>query len=263
MHARRSFLIGGMLSIAAVTFALGGCGSDGTAAPVTTPPATEPATTQPGTTVAPTTIAPTTVAPTTSTEPPTTEPAAPEQPAIWPAAGTVFTTPEAAAADFVESVLGVPAVLGPFEAGDQRSGEIAVYSPGEGSEPVERGLLILRRLAPDDGWFVLAAAHDTSTVTTPVAGSTVPAGPITVSGLGHGFEASMTVSARIAGVAEPIDAEHTMAGSMEDPGTYTVELDLTGVSPGTVVMLLVQGGTGLETDPGEFGAIAVVVGSAA
>jgi hypothetical protein len=49
-----------------------------------------------------------------------------------------------------------------------------------------------------------------------------------------------------------------MAGSMESPG-FEVTLDLSGTQD--MVMVLVRGGTGLETDPGEFAAIALVIGS--
>lgn len=274
MHATR--ILPALFTV--TLFAAAGCGSESTTTSTTSTASTastassssSAATTEASTTtLVPTTVEPTTVAPTstvvvtTSTSTSTTVPS-PAQLAIWPAAGTVFDTPEAAAADFVERVLAVPPALGAFEAGDSRSGEIAVFSTGEGTGPdtgsVERSRLLLRQLGPDDGWFVLAAVHDASTVVVPEAGATVPAGPITVAGVGHGFEASMMVSAFIAGDPAPIDAEHTMAGSMEDPGDYSVTLDLTGVAPGTTVMLMVRGGTGLETDPGEFGAIAVTVG---
>jgi hypothetical protein len=43
------------------------------------------------------------------------------------------------------------------------------------------------------------------------------------------------------------------------PGPFQVTLDLTGVQPGDTVMLLVRGGVGLETDPGEFGAIPILI----
>lgn len=270
MHARRSLPT--LVALVALA-ALSACGSDtpsATTSPTTATPTSAvatttpaPTTTPPPTTVAPTTVAPTTVAPTTSVAATstTTIPIAPAQPAMWPAAGVFFATPDEAAADFVEAVLGVPAVVGPFVGADARSGEIAVFSPGEGGTPVERSVLIVRQLAPSDGWFVIAAIHDTTTITSPESGSTVTAGPITVAGLGHGFEASIMVSAYVAGNATPLDAQHTMAGTMEAPGEYQVTLDLSGAAPGDVVMLLVNGGTGLETDPGEFGAIPVVIGS--
>lgn len=243
-----------------VIVALPGCSDDSPSTAPTTASPTTSTVPAPSTTTTSTTTSTTTTTSSTTTSSSTTAPEA-RQPAIWPAPTVVFDTPDAAAADFVEAVLGVPAVLGPFEAGDARSGEMIVFSPGEGTTPVERSRLLLRRLGPDDGWFVIGAVHETTTVDSPEAGSTVVAGLVTVSGVGHGFEASVMVSAYVAGVATPLDAEHTMAGSMESPGPYEVTLDLSGATTGDMVMVLVRGGTGLETDPGEFAAIALVIGS--
>jgi hypothetical protein len=200
----------------------------------------------------------TTVETTTST----TAPAGLEQPAIWPAADVVFTTPEEAAEDFVREVLGVPPVLGEFQQGDARSGELEVLSPGEGASPtsVVRSTLLLRQLGPDDGWFVVGAQNDNAVVTTPASPAEVPAGPVTVSGRARGFEANVVVSAFVAGDAgTDLDEEVTSGGALETPEPFTVTLDLTGAEPGDVVAVLVRGGTGLETDPGDFGAIPVVI----
>jgi hypothetical protein len=200
----------------------------------------------------------TTVETTTST----TAPAGLEQPAIWPAEDVVFPTPEEAAEDFVREVLGVPPTLGAFQQGDARSGELAVLSPGEGETPttVVRSTLLLRQLGPDDGWFVLGAQNDNAVITTPGSSADVPAGELTVSGRARGFEANVVVSAFVAGdAAAELDEEITTGGALETPEPFTVTLDLTGADPGDVVALLVRGGTGLETDPGDFGAIPVVI----
>lgn len=225
------------LILVALTFGLTACGGDddgGSATPTTTTTTTSTSTTLAGL----------------------------EQPAIWPAADVYFSTPAAAATSFVEQVLGVPAVLGEFQAGDSRSGEIQVFSPGEGASAtrVERGLLLLRQLGSRSGWFVLAAENANATITTPVQGAKVVASQLTVSGKARGFEANVVVSARRAGTAQPtLGSVVTQGGAMETPEPYSVVLDLAGAASGDVVMLLVRGGTGLETDPGEFGAIAVVI----
>jgi hypothetical protein len=185
-----------------------------------------------------------------------------EQPAIWPADDKVFRTPEEAAEDFVTEVLGVPPVLGEFQQGDARSGEIEVLSPGEGAAatPVARGRLLLRRLGPDDGWFILAAVNDNASITAPESMAEVEAGPLTVEGRARGFEANVVVRAFVAGDADAqLDQEITQGGAFETPEPFTVTLDLSSASAGDVVTLLVRGGTGLETDPGEFGAIPVVI----
>ena len=198
---------------------------------------------------------------TTIADPPTTttEVVVLAQPAIWPAAGVLFATPEEAAADFITQVLGVDPVLGEFVQGDSRSGEIEVFSPGEGT-PVSRGLLELRQLAPDDGWFVIGAANPNATISTPATYAEVAAGTLTVAGVARGFESTVVVTAFLAGDFDAVlDQVITSGGAFEAPEPYSVTLDLAGASPGDVVTVLVRGDTGLETDPGEFGAIAVVV----
>jgi hypothetical protein len=42
---------------------------------------------------------------------------------------------------------------------------------------------------------------------------------------------------------------------MADVAPFSVTLDLSDAPSGATVVLLVRGGTGLETDPGEFAAI--------
>jgi len=184
------------------------------------------------------------------------------QPVIWPAAGVVFETPEAAAEDFVSQVLGVPPVLGEFQQGDSRSGEIEVFSPGEGAGAtrVSRGLLLLRQLGPDDGWFILAAANVNAEITSPESMAEVRPGPLDVRGMARGFEANVVVTAFVAGdrTAE-LDQVITMGGALDTAAPFSVSLDLSRASPGDVVTVLVRGGTGLETDPGDFGAIPVVI----
>ncbi len=243
--------------------------STSTTTPTTTPTttATTTATTVPATTTTVATTSTTTattvpaVSTTTSTPATTTVPAQ-QQLAIWPASDVVFNTPEAAANDFLANVFGEGPVLGTFRAGDQRSGEIEVFAT-EGGTPIgdPRSLLLLRQLGPSNGWFVLAAVSDVASVTAPESMATVPAAPLTVEGVGTGFEATIVVSAFVAGrAATEFDREIAMAGNFGEVLPYSVTLDLAKASPGDVVVLLVRGGTGLETDPGDFGAVPVVVG---
>lgn len=181
-----------------------------------------------------------------------------EQIALWPAPSVVFTSPQAAAEDFIVQVLGVPPLIGEFMAGDSRSGEIAIFSPGD--PPSLRGLLLLRQLGPSNGWFIIGTINDKALITNPETGRQVTAGPISVEGLAEGFEATVIIEAFIAGRAEPVlDREVTMAGNFGETGPFGVTLDLSAAAPGDTVLILVRGGTGLETDPGEFGAIAVVI----
>jgi hypothetical protein len=206
-----------------------------------------------------TTTAVTTTPDTTSTVTTTTGGVVLAQPAIWPEADVVFATPEEAAADFVRTVLGVEPLLGEYMGGDSRSGEIEVFSPAE-TTPVSRGLLDLRILAPNDGWFVIGAANPNATISSPEVYTEVPAGPLTVEGVARGHEGTVVITAFLAGDADAVfDQVITSGGVLETPEPYSVTIDLTGAAAGDVITLLVYGDTGLENDPGEFGAIAVVI----
>jgi hypothetical protein len=185
-----------------------------------------------------------------------------EQPAIWPAANVYFATPEEAARDFVTKVLGVPPELGSFQAGDSRSGELQVFAQrpeGSSGPKVARGVLLLRQLGARSGWFITAAVNANASIASPAARATVSAGNLTVSGKGRGFEALVVVRAFVAGDATELSKVATHGGSMETPEPFSVTLDLSKAKPGDTVMLLVRGGVGLETDPGDFGAIAILV----
>lgn len=246
-----------LLALVATAALIGAC-SDDSSSTETTAPVTVASTTVAPTTAAPTTMTPTTVAPTTVA--PTTVPAG-VQPAIWPAADVVFDTPEAAAADFVGAVLVEGTLLGEFRAGDSRSGEIDVFASVDGA-PIgaARSTLLLRQLGPNDGWFVIAAVSAVQSFTTPSAMVTVPASRLPVEGVGTGFEATVVVSAFVAGqAATELDHVVTMAGNFGDTAPFAVDLDLSAAPSGDVVVLMVRGGTGLETDPGDFAAIPVII----
>lgn len=207
-----------------------------------------------------------TAEPTSSTEPAdtqvpsTTEPIQLEQLALWPSASEVFATPREVAEDFLLHVFGLPPVIGEFMAGDSRSGEIEVFSPGD----VEtlRAILLVRQLGPNNGWFIIGTLNDGAVITNPAYGAAIGVDDVSslvIEGMAEGFEASLTVYAHIAGSSDILDQETTMGGNFGVPGPFQVTLDLTGVQPGDTVMLLVRGGVGLETDPGEFGAIPILI----
>ena len=254
-----------LLSVAALLL-MPACGNgDDTA---TTVPAASTSTNTPSsvapttaTTGAPATTTPTTPASTTAPTTATTTPAATTV-AVWPAADVVLSTPEAAAEGFVRDVFGVEPVLGEFLQGDSRSGEIEVLPPLEASGGAPRSVLFLRQLGAADGWFVIGAGSDADSITAPETGTAVPAGPLTVEGQGTGFEATIVVRAFLAGDASnELDRQVVMAGNFGETAPYSTTLDLSGADAGDVVVLLVSGGVGLETDTGDFSAIAVVIAS--
>lgn len=233
-------------AMTALAVAVVACGGDGESGPDTGSPSSTSLTTS---------------APTSTSEAPgTTATVAPglEQLALWPSPSEVFTSPRAAAEDFVVQVLGVPPELGDFMAGDARSGEIEVFSPGD--PPTLRSLLLLRQLGPSNGWFVIGTINDSAFISSPATGQSVTAGEMTVSGQAEGFEATVIIEAFVAGRPEPVlDREVTFAGNLGVPAPFEVTLDLSDADPGDTILIVVRGGVGLETDPGQFGAIAVVI----
>lgn len=248
---RKFFTFIGLVALLAVA---GACSSTSdTTGPATTPTTIAP----PDTTLVDTTTVPDTTVPDTTVD--TTVPVA-MQPAIWPADDVVFTTPEAVATDFLAAVFGEGPVLGEFMAGDSRSGEFEVFATADGAVIGEaRSVLFMRQLGASDGWFVLAAGSGTATITTPASMATVPAAPLQISGEGSGYEATLNVSAFVAGDGARLDEQIVMAGNFGELLPYITTLDLEGAEPGDIVVLLTIGTTGLETDPGTFSAIPVVI----
>lgn len=227
-------------AVAAVTLgiALAGCGNDDTGTGTGT-------------------VEPSVTASETDT---TTEPTGPEQPALWPAADVVFDDPVAAAQDFLDNVLEA-GTAGEFRQGDARSGEVDALFTGEsGDQSIVRSTLLLRQLGSANSWFVIAAVNPNAAITAPDSMAEVPAAPLSVEGIGRGFEANLNVSARVSGTTgEPLDLQIAQGGSEATPLPFTTTLDLSGAAAGDVVTIMVRGGTGIETDPGDFGAIPVVI----
>jgi len=217
---------------------LGACGDD-----------TEDVAGDTGTTV-PTTEAP---ASTTTSEP--------DEPATSTTASSedVAASALAAAQAWVDTHLpGTAPTLSEFRQGDARSGEVELFRPTEGGGTGPSATTLLLRLDDEDQWQVFAAVSDVVTIETPEQDAEVPAGPLTVSGTGRGFEGAIT--ARAFDEAGRVVAESFgQGGALEAPEPYEITLDLGGVAPGTELVLVVAGGTGLDTDTGELAAIRVTV----
>lgn len=191
-------------------------------------------------------------------------PAAGDQPmAIWSSTGPAANSPEGAAQAAVRDLLGVDATLGPYMAGDSRSGEMEVFSPGENGRTL-RSLLLLRQLGPGDTWSILGAIAPAIRIDEPGSGSEHPAGILTVTGAARGFEGTVVVTAHRAGSPnELIDQQITAGGALAEVEPFSVQLDLSAARPGEVIAVVVRGDTGLSNDPGEFSALPVRIGDTA
>ena len=199
-------------------------GDDQGAPATTTVPTATTATTP---TTVPTT-APTTVPPTT---PPTTPPAGDASTAVWPHArsSTRYADPLAAARGFAVDYLGVvnPAV-GPFMAGDARSGEVTVGAM----------TVFVRQLGTDGTWWVLGSSADRILLDTPTSLDVISS-PVRLQGRSSAFEANVSVEIREDGNRFPLGTGFVMGGAFADlepfDGVVTFS-EPTAVNAGAIVL---------------------------
>ena len=140
-----------------------------------------------------------------STFAPTVDPAVP----VWPDATTSqrFDSPDAAARSFAVDYLGfIDPVMGAFQAGDARSGEVPVQPTPEG--PVTT---VLVRQLGDDTWFILGADTADITLDAPAQGDQI-ACPVHLTGTALAFEGHVDVAIRADGVDEPIGTGFVTGG---------------------------------------------------
>jgi hypothetical protein len=238
-------------------------------APTTTIVSTTPAVATTATTaLAATTAAPTTtttstasstsstVATTTTGAPPTTPPPTGDlDVALWPAAsGPVgYTDPVALVRDFAEQFVGMPDPdVGPYLAGDSRSGEFEVRAE-PGATLVTT--VFVRQLGPNDLWWVLGAASPNITVDAPrpldVVGS-----PLVLTGSALAFEGTVAVALWEDAAAAPLATTFVTGSGAPPAGPFTGELayDRPAAEGGALVFTSASGEDGAVL---EFAALRV------
>lgn len=163
-----------------------------------------------------TTAVPTTTAASSTSAPSTSQPA-PEDPlsaAVWPVAGSgvAFDDPQEAARSFAEEFVGfTDPVVGEFQAGDSRSGEVEVRPRQDG--PVTT--VLVRQLDDDGSWWVLGSVTPNITLEQPSAGETID-DPVTLVGEALAFEGTVQVEVRGDGTTAPL-GEGFVTGSGSPP----------------------------------------------
>ncbi len=180
--------------------------------------------------------------------------------AVWSSTGERSNSPESAALAAIDELLGITPIISDYMAGDNRSGEVTVFSPGDGAWKV-RSTLFLRQMGVDDRWSVLGAVGPGVVIDEPASGSTHAPGWLTISGRARGYEGTVVISAHTAG-DDPVLVDQVIvsAGSMSDIEPFSARVDLRDTSKGDVIAIVVRGDTGLEDDPGEFSAIPIRIG---
>jgi hypothetical protein len=185
------------------------------------------------------------VAASTTTTTATTTTTSPSAPwiAVWPtaASGDRYGDPVVAARAFATSYLHfVAPVVGPFQQGDSRSGEVPVRSKSTG--PVTT--ILVRQLGTDGSWSVLGAATPNIRLTEPATLATISS-PVRLRGSSSAFEATVQVSIRQDDVAKPLTEGFVMGGSLEmGPFDATFKLPAPASSYGAIVLDTISPETG-------------------
>ena len=208
----RSRLAIALLLATATTTA--GCGSTSTST-------SKPTTTAVGTTSAAATTASTTAGSTT-TAPAT----AATDSAVWPfvTSTTRYSDPVKAATDFAVTYLGfVNPAVGPFMGGDSRSGEVEIRGNKQGTAAMT---VMVRKLAPDDSWWVIGAATTHLQLDTPVWNASITS-PVTLSGQSDAYEATVNVEIRQDGSLTPLGTDFVMGGANGTMGPFSKAVTFT------------------------------------
>jgi Immunoglobulin-like domain of bacterial spore germination len=190
-------------------------GSHQTARVTTTTPVTS--TSSPATTAAPVTTAPVD----TST-------------AVWPFASstTRYSDPVSAARGFATEYVGfTDPVVGEFQQGDARSGEVPIRAKPETAVTT----VLVRQLG--DSWWVLGATTSGIQVTSPTALQVVSS-PVALRGSSTAFEATVNVQVRADGRPSPLASGFVMGGANGTMGPFDTTLAFaTPTAPAGAVML--------------------------
>lgn len=131
---------------------------------------------------------------TTPSTSPSTTPVVDRSTAVWPVEGSgeAFTDPVAAARSFATDFLHFQSPLvGDFQQGDSRSGEVEVRAKASGAVTT----VLVRQLSGEDTWSVLGAATELIAITEPDTGAAISS-PLVVRGSALAFEGTVQVEVR-------------------------------------------------------------------
>jgi hypothetical protein len=183
------------------------------------------------------TSAPTTQAPTTVVERDTLT-------AVFPTEASTarFQDPVAAATAFATDYAGfVNPVVGPYQAGDSRSGEVEIRSTTTGPATT----VFVRQLGTDNTWWVLGASTPNITLSEPVWFASISS-PVTLKGTSSAYEGTVSTQVREDDDNQPLGTGFVTGGSM-GMGPFDGQLAFTKPSKGYgAVMLSTQSQEGAD-----------------
>jgi hypothetical protein len=176
----------------------------------------------------------------------TTSPQAALSTAVWPtaASGARYNAPLAVARAFALDYLHfVDPIVGQFQQGDARSGEVPVRTPAEGTTPGPVTTVIVRQI--DASWWVLGAATPNIVLTQPATLATISP-PVRLRGTSTAFEATVNVSIRQDDAAKPLVESFLMGGSNGQMGPFDASITFAAPtrSYGAIVLYTVSSANG-------------------
>jgi hypothetical protein len=174
--------------------------------------------------------------------------------AVWPfvTSSTRFSDPVEAARSFAVAYLGfVNPAVGSFMQGDSRSGEVEVNAVSESGAAGPKTTVLVRKLAPDDSWWVLGAVAPDIQLTSPAALAIVSS-PVTLSGQSTAFEATVNVEIRQNGTLTPLKTDIVMGGSNGQMGPFSkaISFNRPTAKAGAIVMKVLSAANGTTWEAG-------------
>lgn len=168
------------------------------------------------------------------------EPASPSDAvAVWPPEGHApFSDPMGAVRSLVEEYVGIPNPrLSTFRAVDAASGEVDVSARSKDGSYLSLSTVSVRRFGED--WAVVSARSPDIVVENPLPLDTVGS-PIVIDGKGRGYEGTIVVDVREAGMGtgRTLAKEPAIAGCCEELLPFHIELALAARSKPTGSILL-------------------------
>ena len=227
------------LAVAALALIAGGCGTKDSKTSSTTSTSAATSSSAPSTT---------TVGGTTTT---VTAPAG--NVVVWPPAGTTtpYSDPVVAATEFATKLAGFTnPIVGTFNQGDSRSGEVEVRSTSSG--PVTT--VFVRQVGTDSAWSVIGSATPNIVVSSPSALEVVSS-PVKLAGTSTAFEATVNVTVHDRSGGAALGEGIVMGGSMGTmaPFSSTQAFTKPATAEGSIVFVTKSAKDGTVSEAGVVG----------
>jgi hypothetical protein len=164
-----------------------------------------------------------------------------------------YDDPVAATQSFATWVGFTHPVIGEFQQGDSRSGEVEVRSFENGAPTI-----VLVRQLEDDAWYVIGTSTESIQLGSPQPGETI-ASPQELLGEAYAFEGNVLVRLFADGVQEPVGQTNVTGRGDGVLGDFAGELEFTNDTDATHGVLVLNGTSGEDGGATEVLAIRVLL----